>query len=135
RYLLPLYPLVLLVCVAAFWQRVPVWSSMVALAAAAFCLGLFINPPYRFAPEDNLAYADTIRLQQDAIHQAVTRYPGQTILTAWPAADELTRPELGDMPRPVSVVSIDNFSLPQIERAATLPGYTVGLIFSTKYDP
>jgi hypothetical protein len=135
RYLLPLYPLVLLVCVAAFWRRVPAWGSMVALAVAAFCLGLFINPPYRFAPEDNLAYADAIRLQQDAIHQAVTRYPGQTILTVWPAADELTRPELGYMRRPVSVVSVDNFSLAQIERAAALPGYTVGLIFSTKYDP
>jgi hypothetical protein len=135
RYLLPLYPLVLLVCVAAFWRRVPAWGSMVALAALAFCLALFINPPYRFAPEDNLSYADAIRLQQQAIHQAVTRYPGETILTAWPATDELTRPELGYMRRPVSVVSIDNFSLPQIQRAATLSGYTVGLVFSTKYDP
>jgi Dolichyl-phosphate-mannose-protein mannosyltransferase len=135
RYLLPLYPLVLLVCVAVFWRRVPAWASMIALAALAFCLGLFINPPYRFAPEDNLAYADAIRLQEDAIHQAVNRYPGQTILTAWPAADELTRPELGYIRRPVSVVSIDNFSLSQIQRAAMLPGYTVGLVFSTKYDP
>ena len=135
RYLLPLYPLVLLVCVAAFWRRAPAWGSMVALAALAFCLGLFINPPYRFAPEDNLSYADSIRLQQDAIHQAVTRYPGETILTAWPASDELTRPELGYMRRPVSVVSIDNFSLPQIQHAAALSGYTVGLVFSTKYDP
>jgi hypothetical protein len=135
RYLLPLYPLVLLVCVAAFWRRVAAWGSMVALAALAFCLALFINPPYRFAPEDNLNYADAIRLQQQAIHQAVTRYPGETILTAWPATDELTRPELGYMRRPVSVVSIDNFSLPQIQRAATLSGYTVGLVFSTKYDP
>jgi hypothetical protein len=135
RYLLPLYPLVLLVCVAVFWRRVPAWGSMVALAALAFCLALFINPPYRFAPEDNLSYADSIRLQQDAIHQAVTRYPGETILTAWPASDELTRPELGYMRQPVSVISVDNFSLPQIQRAVTLSGYTVGLVFSTKYDP
>lgn len=135
RYLLPLYPLVLLVCVAAFWRRVPAWGAMVALAAFAFGLGLFINPPYRFAPEDNLSYADSIRLQQDAIHQAVTRYRDQTILTAWPASDELTKPELGYMRRPVSVITIDNFSLPQIQRAAALSGYTVGLIFSTKYDP
>jgi hypothetical protein len=135
RYLLPLYPLVLLVCVATFWRRVPAWGSMVALAALAFCLGLFINPPYRFAPEDNLAYADSIRLQQDAIHQAVTRYPGETILTAWPASDALTRPELGYMLRPVSVANIDNFSLSQIQRASMLSGYTVGLVFSTKYDP
>lgn len=135
RYLLPLYPLVLLVCVSSFWRRVPSWGALVALSAFAFCIGLFINPPYRFSPEDNLAYADSIRLQQDAIHQAVTRYHDQTILTAWPASDELTRPELGYMRQPVSVVTIDNFSLPQIQRAAALPGYTVGLIFSTKYDP
>lgn len=135
RYLLPLYPLVLLVCVAAFWRRVPAWGAMVALAAFAFSIALFVNPPYRFSPEDNLAYADSIRLQQDAIHQAVTRYNDETILTAWPASDELTRPELGYMRQPVSVVTIDNFSLPQIQRAAGLSGYTVGLIFSTKYDP
>ncbi len=135
RYLLPLYPLVLLVCITAFWRRVPSWGGMVALAAFAFSIALFVNPPYRFSPEDSLAYADSIRLQQDAIHQAVIRYHGQTILTAWPASDELTRPELGYMRQPVSVVTIDNFSLPQIQRAAGLSGYTVGLIFSTKYDP
>jgi len=135
RYLLPLYPLVLLVCVATFWRRVPAWGGLVALPAFAFCLGLFVNPPYRFAPDDNLSYTDSIWLQQQAIHQAVTRYPQETILTAWPVSDELTKPELGYMRRPVSVVTIDNFSLPQIQRAATLSGYTVGLIFSTKYDP
>jgi hypothetical protein len=135
RYLLPLYPLVLLVCVATFWRRVPAWGAMVALAAFAFCLGLFVNPPYRFAPEDNLSYADAIRLQQQAIHQAVFRYPDETILTACPVSDELTKPELGYMRRSAPVLTIDNFSLPQIQRAATLAGYTVGLIFSTKYDP
>jgi hypothetical protein len=135
RYLLPLYPLVLLVCVATFWRRVPAWGGLVALAAFAFCLGLFINPPYRFAPDDNLSYADSIWLQRQAIHQAVTHYRQETILTAWPVSDELTKPELGYMRRPVSVVTIDNFSLPQIQRAATLSGYTVGLIFSTKYAP
>jgi dolichyl-phosphate-mannose-protein mannosyltransferase len=135
RYLLPVYPLILLVCVAAFWRRVPAWGAMVALAAFSFCLGLFINPPYRFAPEDNLSYADAIRLQQDAIDHAVSRYPDETILTAWPVSDELTKPELGYMSHAVSVATIDNFSLPQIQRAATLSGYTVGLIFSTKYDP
>lgn len=135
RYLLPLYPLVLLVCVAAFWRRVPAWGGLVALAAFAFCLGLFVNPPYRFAPDDNLSYTDSIWLHQQAIHQAVTRYRDETILTAWPVSDELTKPELGYMRRPVSVVTITNFSLPQIQRAATLSGYTVGIIFSTKYDP
>ena len=66
---------------------------------------------------------------------AQTRYRNETVLTAWPVSDDLSKPELGYMRRPVPVVAIDNFSLPQIQRAATLPGYTVGVIFSTKYDP
>ncbi len=136
RYLLPAYPIVLLFCVYAFYRRVHPWSSMVALSAGAFLIGLFINPPYRFAPEDNLAYRDVVLLHQEAIHQILTRYPGSTVLTAWPATDELSKPELGYVKHPIPVAAIDNFSLPQIERAASLrEPYTVGLLFSTKYDP
>jgi Dolichyl-phosphate-mannose-protein mannosyltransferase len=136
RYLLPLYPLMLLVCVNTFYRRLRPWLYIVALSAIAFLAGLFINPPYRFAPEDNLAYRDVILLHQSAIRQIVSRYPAATVLTAWPATDELSKPELGYVSSPVQVTAIDNFSLPQIEQAAqsTAP-YTVGLIFSTKYDP
>ena len=136
RYLLPLYPLVILFCVAAFRHRVRRWPWLVALSAVAFIGALFINPPYRFAPEDNLAYSDFVRLQQAAVQQIVARYPGETVLTAWPATNELTKPELGYVNRPVPVTAIDNFSYNQIQRAAQ-PGehYTVGLIFSTKYSP
>ncbi|MBT9333047.1 glycosyltransferase family 39 protein [Acidipila sp. 4G-K13] len=136
RYLLPLYPLVLLLCVNTFHRRLRDWSALVALSTAGFIIGLFVNPPYRFAPEDNLEYVTVIRLQQKAIAQILAHYPGATVLTAWPATDELQKPELGYVSRPVPVTAIDNFSLPQIHRAASLDQpYTVGLIFSTKYDP
>lgn len=136
RYLLPLYPLVLLLCVNTFYRRLRQWPSLVALSAAGFIVGLFINPPYRFAPEDNLAYRDVILLHEAAIHQIEARYPDSTVLSAWPATDELSKPELGYVKTPMQVASIDNFSLPQIEKAAQLADpYTVGLIFSTKYDP
>jgi 4-amino-4-deoxy-L-arabinose transferase-like glycosyltransferase len=136
RYMLPLYPLVILFCVAAFRRRLRRWPWFVAFSAVAFIAALFINPPYRFAPEDNLAYSDMIHLQQNAIAQIIARYPGETVLTAWPASDELTKPELGYVKHPLTVVPIDNFSYDQIQRAAQ-PGehYTVGLIFSTKYSP
>ena len=100
RYLLPLYPLILLLCVSTFYRRVPYWWGLVLLSAAAFLIGLFVNPPYKFAPEDNLNYADVIRLHQQAIRQIVTRFPGSTVLTAWPATDELTKPELGYLKKP-----------------------------------
>lgn len=136
RYMLPLYPLVLLFCVAAFARRVRRWHWLIAFSAVAFIAALFINPPYRFAPEDNLSYSDFIRLQQAAARQIVARYPGETVLTAWPATDELTKPELGYVAQPIPVNAIDNFSYDQIQHAAQ-PGkhYTVGLIFSTKYTP
>ncbi len=136
RYLLPLYPLVLLLCVSTFYRRVPYWWGLVLLSAAAFLIGLFVNPPYKFAPEDNLNYADVIRLHQQAIRQIVTRFPGSTILTAWPATDELTKPELGYVKKPLAVVTVANFSLPEIQKAAaSAQDFSVGFAFSTKYDP
>jgi hypothetical protein len=136
RYLLPMYPLVLLLAVTAFYRRVPYWQGLAVLSAAAFVLGLFINPPYRFAPEDNLAYARVIRLHQAGIAQLEKRYPGSTVLTAWPVSDELIRPELGYLSQPFAVYRLEDFTAAQIARAAQEPEkYSVALVFSTKYDP
>ena len=56
RYMLPVVPLVILVCVSTLWRRVRLWRGVVAIVALMFVAGWFINPPYGFAPEDNLAY-------------------------------------------------------------------------------
>lgn len=136
RYLLPLYPLVLLVAVNTFRRRTREWTSLVALSGAAFVVGLFVNPPYRFAPEDNLEYVTVVHQHQAAIAQVTEHFPGATVLTAWPVADELTKPELGYVQRPVPVVEIDNFSMEEVRRAAEMPQtWSVALAFSTKYDP
>jgi hypothetical protein len=136
RYLLPMYPLVLLLAVTEIYRRVPYWPALGVLSAAAFIAGLFINPPYGFAPEDNLAYARFVRLHLEGIHQLERRYPGATVLTAWPMSDELTRPELGYVRQPWEVDPIDDFSAGQIARAAQEPEkYSAALVFSTKYEP
>ena len=136
RYLLPMFPLVLLVAVHTMYRRVPYWHGLAIFSAAAFILGLFINPPYRFAPEDNLAYARVIRLHQAGIDQLEKCYPGSTVLSAWPVADELTRPELGYLTHPFAVDRIEDFTAQQIAHAAQEPEkYTAALVFSTKYDP
>jgi hypothetical protein len=93
-----------------------------------------IDPPYRFAPEDNLAYARFIRLHQAAAQQVATRFPNGTVLTAWPAADELTKPELGYVQRPLRVITIDDFTAQEIERAQS-QRFDVVLAFSTKQEP
>lgn len=136
RYLLPMYPLVLLVAIVTFRQRVPFWHALAGLSAAAFVAGLFVNPPYGFAPEDNLTYARVIRLHQAGIAQLTARYPGATVLSAWPVTDDLRRPELGYVKQPFDVEPIEDFSQPQIAKAADDPGkYSVALVFSTKAEP
>jgi hypothetical protein len=136
RYLLPMYPLVLLVVVTTFYRRVPFWQVLALISAAAFFVGLFVNPPYGFAPEDNLAYARVVRMHESAITQMAKLYPGATVLSAWPATDELSRPELGYVKKPWDIVAIDDFSAGQIARAAEeTQAYSAALVFSTKYDP
>jgi hypothetical protein len=62
--------------------------------------------------------------------------PETRVLTAWPATDELSKPELGYVTKPVPVVAIGNFSGAEIEKAAEMrDDYSAALVFSTKYDP
>jgi hypothetical protein len=136
RYLLPMYPLVLLLAVSTFYRRVPWWQGLAVFSAAAFVLGLDVNPPYRFAPEDNLAYARVVRLHEAGIAQLNKLYPGSTVLSAWPVTDELSRSELGYLKQPYSVYRLEDFTFEQIARAAQEPEkYSTALVFSTKYDP
>jgi nitrate reductase NapE component len=141
RYMLPAVPLVMIVLVSTLWRRVRWWKSVVAVVALAFVAGLFINPPYGFSLEDNLAYRDYILLHQQAEQFIQARYPKATVLTAWPANDEMTRPYLGYVARPVRVVRIDDFTAEQLMSAADLRSndprgeFDVALVFSTKYDP
>jgi hypothetical protein len=136
RYLLPMYPLVLLICVSTMYRRAPFWQGLAGFSAVAFIAGLFINPPYRFAPEDNLQYARMIRMHMAGIAQLNGHYRGAVVLSAWPVTDELTRPELGYLRDPYEVYRLEDFTAPQIERAASEPErYSAALVFSTKYDP
>jgi 4-amino-4-deoxy-L-arabinose transferase-like glycosyltransferase len=136
RYLLPMYPLILLLCVAIWHRHLRRWWALAALSAAASLAGIWINPPYAFAPEDNLTYRDFVVLQQRAVRFIDQHYPQATVLTAWPATSELSRPELGYTNHPVKTAAIQNFAIDQIQKAAADPGsYDVALIFSTKWDP
>jgi 4-amino-4-deoxy-L-arabinose transferase-like glycosyltransferase len=136
RYLLPMYPLILLVCAAVWQQRFRRWVWLAIVSGVAFLLALTVNPPYSFAPEDNLTYRDFIQLHQRAINLLAHHFPHATVLTAWPASAELSHPELGYVRKPIANIAIDNFSLPEIQKAAAEPGdYDTALVFSTKWVP
>ena len=136
RYMFPVVPLVILVWVSTIWRRLRLWKTAMALVVLAFLAALFVNPPYGFAPEDNLAYRDYILLHQQAETLLLARYPNARVLTAWPASGELTQPYLGYVPRPMQVVQIEDFTAEQLLSAAEARSrFDVALVFSTKYQP
>ena len=136
RYMLPAVPLVIILGVSTLRRRLRHWMVAVALVAVAFVAAWFWNPPYGFSPEDNLAYRDYVVLHQDGERFLEARYPMAHALTAWPASDELTRPWLGYVTRPVQVVRIEDFSLEEVLSAAEFRSHIeVALVFSTKYEP
>jgi hypothetical protein len=136
RYLLPVYPLVIIIFVSTLWRRLPWWPAFVGVVAVGFTLGLVVNPPYHFSPEDNLNYAHFVRLHQQAATFLGSHPPSVRILTAWPASDELTKPYLGYVDKALPIVRIEDFSVQQImnarEGAST---YDMAFVFSTKYEP
>lgn len=136
RYLLPAVPLVIILAVSTLRRRLRYWPAAVAVVAVAFVVAWFWNPPYGFSPEDNLAYRDYVLLHEDVERVLEARYPMAHVLTAWPASDELARPWLGYVTRPMQVVRIEDFSLEQIISAADFrSNFDVALVFSTKYEP
>lgn len=136
RYMVPVIPLAILLAIAVLYRHMRAWAIWCALSAAAFVIALLFNPPWRIAPEDNLAYSDFVHLHANAAAYLQQNHPGATILTAWPGSDELNRPFLGYVKRPMTVVRIENFSPPQIMAAVQQrDSFDAVFLFNTKYDP
>lgn len=134
RYLLPVYPLILIVCMDLWRTHTRRWPMLAGATATVFLSALWLNPPTSFAPEDNLTYRDMIVVHQEAIDFVAEHYPDATVLTAWPVAADLFRPELGYVSRPIRAISIEDFTLPQIRKAAQEPGrYDTAIVFAAHF--
>jgi hypothetical protein len=136
RYLLCSLPLVVIICVSTIWRRMRQWPVIMGIVCAGFVLAWFVNPPYPFTLEDNLAYRDFVLLHQRAAALVAAHHPGERVLTAWPATDELSHPYLGYTRMAVPVVPLEDFSAPQLLAAAhDTSQYDIVLLFATKYQP
>ena len=134
RYLLPVYPLILLVCVSIWREKLRQWPALVVVTAAAFIAAIWLNPPTSFAPEDNLTYRDMIVVHQEATSYIAQHYPDATVMTAWPAAEELFRPDMGYVTQRIKVYPLENFTNAEIQKAAQAPGkFDTALVFTTHY--
>jgi 4-amino-4-deoxy-L-arabinose transferase-like glycosyltransferase len=135
RYLLPMFPCWYL-ALAIMVDELPLPAMRVALLliTACFVAMWFINPPYPFPYENNLAYADFIHLHQQAA-EWLSAQPGHPrILTAWPATDELSHPELGYVKKPLRVVGVRGFAGPDFRNVAA-NSFDLLYLYSRKWDP
>ena len=135
RYLLPVLPVFYLVAVGIV-MRLPRFPARLICAAtvAGFVWAWFINPPCPFPFEDNLAYADFVRLHGEAA-QYLEAQPGQPrILTAWPATDELAQPALGYVRRPLRIVPVEGFA-PQDFAGVPPESFDLLYLYSRKWEP
>jgi len=135
RYMLAAYPLVIIIAMSTLHRRIARWEWPAAAVIIFFVLGLFFDPPYRIAPEDNLTYRDFVQLHVRAARFLEQHEAGATVLTAWPAKDELTKPYLGYVAHPFSVLPARDFTVEEVFSARRLRGqYQVAYLFSTKYE-
>jgi positive regulator of sigma E activity len=136
RYMLPVLPLVILICVSTLRRRLRRWVWCVVAVCAAFVFALVTPPPYRISPEDTLLYRDYVILHAQAEAEIAQRYPHARVLTAWPASDEMTRPFLGYVKQPMDVIRVENFSEAEMKRVSRATGeFDIAFLFTTKWEP
>jgi len=135
RYLLPAFPPLVLIAVILIWRLPrPVARSIMVFTAGCFVWAWFLNPPYPFPFEDNLAYADFIRLHEQAAQLLEARAGNRRILTAWPASDELAHPYLGYVRQGLNVVAVQGFGRNDFDSVSPA-SFDCLYLYSRRWEP
>jgi len=131
RYLLPVLPLYYVVVSIGLWSMTKRWrSASIAALVCGLTGSIFLNPPYPFPYENNLAMVDFVRLQAVAAEFIESQLPGSTVATAWPYTGALSRAEYGYVERPMKTVETTNFHFSSV--AAIPPGTFNTLVVYTR---
>jgi hypothetical protein len=135
RYLLPVLPL-LYIAMAAAWSTLrPLWRNAgLAAVAAGFLIGLFVNPPYPFPFENNLAMVDFVELHRDAAQYLEASYPNKTIYTAWPLTGALRDPAFGYVTKKLATFETSDFGYSTLNRLDP-KGVDVLVLYSRTWEP
>jgi hypothetical protein len=135
RYLLPVLPLLYIAMTAAWASLVPRWRYVgFALVSCGLIAGSFLNPPYPFPFENNLAMIDFVELHREAARFLESNYPAKTIYTAWPLSGALRNPAFGYVHRALDARETADFH-PQ-SLAALRPGQDgVLVLYSRTWEP
>jgi len=110
RYLVPVLPILYIAFAAAIWQLAPRWRIVSAVSlAAGLLVANFVNPPYPFPWENNLALTDFVRLDAETAQYLEARFPKARIAAMFPLASAYRRPEFGYVHHPLNIREISDF--------------------------
>ena len=96
RYLLPVLPILyaaFAVAASAYTPARRMWSNLGLLGLLV--AGWFVNPPYPFPLENNLAVVDFVQLQREAAQYIESNYRGQRVTSVWPFTAAVREPDFG----------------------------------------
>lgn len=127
RYLLPVLPLLYIAMGATLHK------AWLPVAAAGLLAGLFVNPPYPFPFENNLAMVDFVQLHHRAAEYLEASYPGKAIYTAWPLTGALRDPAFGYVHRKLTVVETSDLHYSTLHRLD--PTAAVLVLYSRTWEP
>jgi 4-amino-4-deoxy-L-arabinose transferase-like glycosyltransferase len=135
RYLLPVLPIVFAAMAAAI-SLLPRAARITAacLLLAGVGASNWINPPYPFPFEDNLAYVDFVKLHSDAADYVQHWFLDPVVTTAWPMTAELSQPDLGFVQHGLRVAVLPNMA-PRTLEALDWSKVQVLVVFSRDWDP
>ncbi len=135
RYLLPAMPVLYIAMAAAFSRLAPPMRHIApALACLGLLAGLFVNPPYPFPYENNLALADFVELQHTAAQFVEKQYPTRTVATAWPFTAALRTPDFGYVGKPVATRETSDFRVSTLAHLSPQPD-SVLVVYSRTWEP
>jgi len=135
RYLLPVLPLLYIAMAAAWSVLRPFWRNAGLIAVSAGLLtGLFVNPPYPFPLENNLAMVDFVELHHNAAEFLEGSYAAKTIYTAWPLTAALRDPAFGYVERKLSAVETSDLRYSTLN-SIDPKGVNVLVLYSRTWEP
>lgn len=135
RYLLPVFPVVYAAIAAGIeaLPRIPA-TTVATVLLAGLLVNNFVNPPYPFPYENNLAFVDFLKLQRAAAEYLESRHLQQGVFTIWPLSMELERPELGFVSHPIVAANLPAFTPAEL-RSLDWSQVRVLVAYSRDWDP
>jgi len=133
RYLLPILPVLYAgIAVATATVYTARWRILsIAAMLAIMVTGWFVNPPYPFPLENNLAVVDFVYLQRDAAQYLESFYPQARIATVWPFTEAVKNVDFGYVQHRLNTISVpgltrDDFAKLDLANIDVLVVYTRG---------